>query len=253
MEKYFEINHDGQNIRCKMYSGEKTGFRKIVLYLHGFAGHKDNGAARKFAERVLHKYKGIAVVTFDLPCHGDDVKKTLILKDCMTYMNLVIQYLKETYESPELYAYATSFGGYLVLKYLKDFGNPFVRIALRNPAVNMYELLTETIMKEDDMEIIRKGKEVPVGFDRKINVSGKFLEDLAASDIRKENFIDECEDILIIHGTKDEIVPFEASSAFADDNIIEFIAVEGADHRFQNPKLMETAVKEVISFFGFSS
>ena len=249
MEKYFEINRDGLNIRCKLYAKARTGFREAVLYVHGFAGHKDNGAARKFAERVLTKYKGIAVVTFDLPCHGDDVKKKLILADCLTYMDHVIRYLEEESGAEELFAYATSFGAFLVLRYLKDYGDPFKRIALRSPAIPMYELITQTIIKGDELDMIRRGREVPVGFDRKINVGEGFLKDLAASDIRKEDYIDVCEDILILHGTKDEVAPFEASRSFADDNIIEFVPVEGADHRFQNPKHMETSIKEVTRFF----
>ena len=75
MEKYFEINKNNQNIRCKLYYDKKHTIEKVVLFGHGFAGHKDNSAAQKFADRVLTKYKGIAVLIYNLPCHGDDVKK----------------------------------------------------------------------------------------------------------------------------------------------------------------------------------
>ena len=75
MEKYFEINKSHQNIRCKLYYDKQHPIEKVVLFGHGFAGHKDNGAAQKFAKRVLSKYKGVAVLIFNLPCHGDDAKK----------------------------------------------------------------------------------------------------------------------------------------------------------------------------------
>ena len=58
-------------------------------------------------------------------------------------------------------------------------------------------------------------------------------------------------DILILHGTKDEVVPFQAGRAFAENNLIEFIPVENADHRFQNPACMEAATKAILEFFRF--
>ena len=48
----------------------------------------------------------------------------------------------------------------------------------------------------------RRGKYVQVGFDRKIEVNNQFLIDLEEGDIRKSDYIDFAEDILILHGTK---------------------------------------------------
>lgn len=46
MEKYFEVNKSGQNIHCKLYFSNGSSIEKVVLFGHGFAGHKDNGALR---------------------------------------------------------------------------------------------------------------------------------------------------------------------------------------------------------------
>lgn len=249
MEKYFEINEEGHNIRCKLYFNKGIEIKKVILFSHGFAGHKDNGACQKFADRILSKYKGIAVLIYDLPSHGNDVKKKIVLQDCMTYMNLVLEYIKTEFNTDQIYSYATSFGGYLVLNYIKEYGNPFVKIALRCPAINMVDVLTQTIMKNDDFDKLRKGKNVKVGFDRKIEVNPSFLMDLEQNDIRKYEYIEYAEEIIILHGTKDEVVSFDEVKQFADDNIIEFIPVENADHRFQNPACMEAATKAVLDFF----
>ena len=45
----------------------------------------------------------------------------------------------------------------------------------------------------------------------------------------------------ILHGTADEIVSFDVARQFAEDNVIEFVAVDGADHRFHDPKKMDAA------------
>ena len=250
MHRYFEINESGHNIRCKLYCQDPKNIRRIVLFCHGFAGHKDNAAAEKFAERLTTKYKGFALVTFNWPAHGDDVKKKLCLADCDTYLALVLSHLRRKYRTDEIYCYATSFGGYLTLKYIYEHGNPFRRIALRCPAVNMYEVLSSAIMTTEDQEKLQKGKEIPVGFDRKIMIGAAFLEELQETDIRKWEYLDYAEDILILHGTADTVVPFAASHAFAENNLIEFIAVEGADHRFRHPGSMETAIKSILEFFG---
>ena len=226
MHKYFEINAQGSNVRCKAYSNEKAAAEQAVIFCTGFAGHKDNRAAEGFAEKLLAKHKNAVVVVFNWPAHGDDVKKKLCLDDCMTYLELVIRETEARYGVRELYAYATSFGAYLLLKYISERGNPFRRIALRCPAVDMYGVLVRAIMRSDDFDRIGKGKDVQVGFDRKITVTPAFLEELKTGDLTQRDFLDYAEQMLILHGTADEVVPFESSRDFAERNIIEFIPVE---------------------------
>ena len=249
MQRYFEINAEGHNVRCKLYFGELRSIRRMVVFCHGFGGHKDNTPAEKFAERVLTKHKGIAILTFNWPCHGDDVKKKLRLADCTTYLRLVLEHVKDQMGVSELFCYATSFGAYLALKYIAENGNPFEKIVLRCPAVPMYEVLNGVIMSEGDRALLAKGKECLIGFDRKVPVDPVFLGELKENDIRTLDFLDYAEDIRILHGTKDELVPMEAVQAFADGQLIEFVPVDGADHRFKDPLKMEIAIKSILNFY----
>ena len=250
MHRYFEINENGHNIRCKIYCHNLKDIRRIVLFAHGFGGHKDNGAAEKFALRLVTKYKGSAMVTFDWPGHGEDVKKSFHLEDCMIYMRLVLEYIGQKYQTDEIYSYATSFGAYLTLKYISEHGNPFKKIVLRCPAVDVYDVMTTTIISPNDYERLKKGKEVLVGFDRKVMIGMSLLEEMKANDIRQLDFIDYAEDILIIHGTEDEIVAFDVVRDFAENNVIEFVPIEGADHRFRNERKMEIAIKTILDFYA---
>lgn len=249
--KYYEINQGGFNIRCKLYFEKGESVHYTVITGHGFGGHKDNKAVERFAEHVLKKHKDAAIIAFNWPCHGDDVKKKLTLDDCGAYLSLVIRDAREKFPEAALYGYATSFGGYLFLKYIHDHGSPFEKTALRCPAVWMYDVLTRTIMKNDEMDRLMKGKDVPVGFDRKIMVSQVFLEELRENDIRDYDYLEYAENMLILHGTKDEVVPFAVSQSFADNNLIEFIPVENADHRFQNQKQMDEAIKQIQLFYAW--
>ena len=250
MHRYFEINENGHNIRCKIYCNDMKDIRRIVLFAHGFGGHKDNGAAEKFALRLITKYKDSAMVTFDWPGHGEDVKKSFHLEDCMIYLRTVLEYVCQKYQTNEIYSYATSFGAYLTLKYINENGNPFKKIVLRCPAVNVYDVMRTTIMFPNDYERLEKGKVVPVGFDRKVMIEMSLLEEMKANDIQQLDFIDYADDILIIHGTEDEIVAFDVVRDFAENNVIEFAPVEGADHRFRNERKMDTAIKMIFDFYA---
>ena len=55
--------------------------------------------------------------------------------------------------------------------------------------------------------------------------------------------------ILILHGTKDEMIPIDLVRDFAENNVIEFVPVEGANHPFQNPNHMALAIHQIIEFF----
>lgn len=247
--KYFDVNTQGHSIRCKLYYNHPRDLQRVVVFGHGFGGHKDAKAAERFAETLLSREKNAAVLVFDWPAHGNDVKKRLVLSDCDTYIRLILDYVCSTLSPEDICVYATSFGGYLFLKYIADHGSPVRKVALRCPAVNFYDSFTARIMDPADMEKIDRGRDVAVGFDRKVNINRQFLKDIQAADITKNDYLDVSEQLLILHGTKDEIIPFAAVEKFADDNLIEFIPVERADHRFQDPALMGTAIKKIICFF----
>lgn len=248
MDKYFTINRDGCSIRCKLYSKEARSAKRTVIFCHGFGGHKDNHAAARYAEYVLSKNKGTAVVTFDWPCHGEDARRNLRLEDCMNYLEKVCEWAKESLSPEELCAYATSFGGYLLMLFIHERGMPFRKAVLRCPAIPMHEVL-DGIVTPDEKLKIEKGKEVLVGFDRKVRMDKQFLSEVVAHDVRTYDYSEYAYDILVIHGTKDEIVPMEKVKAFSEDNFLDFVPIEDADHRFRDPKKMDEAILHIESFF----
>lgn len=242
MHKRFMI-HEGQyNIPCLLYSDGGSAFDRIVICCHGFAGHKGNAAMKRFADYVLPRHKNLAVLCFDWPCHGKDTRKKLKLEDCLAYLDLVIRYADTELAAKDLYLYATSFGGYLALLYIAEHGNPFQKLALRCPAVDMYEVLVYRVMTEVDRSLIAQGKSVLIGFDRKITIHPEFLVSLQAADISQLDYTAYSEDILILHGIEDEIVPVGLVEDFAEDNFIDYITMH-ADHRFTDPAEMMDAIR----------
>lgn len=244
--KAFSIHEPPINIRCLIYSGDGET-RRVVIYCHGFAGNKETRTAGRFAEYMLPKYKDMAVLCFDLPCHGEDVRKKLSLTDCGAYLGAVIRYAKDTLHAEEIDCYASSFGAYLALKYAAENGNPFRHIALRSPAADMYGVMNSLLTDENRAQLA-KGKDALVGFERKIAVAKAFLDELKEADITEWDLSGIADSVLIMHGEKDEVVPFASVEAFADKNGIDFIPFPNADHRFSNPKLMTEAIQYVEAF-----
>ncbi|MDO4478699.1 MAG: alpha/beta hydrolase [Lachnospiraceae bacterium] len=250
MIKYLDINNPGYSIKCKVFCDNFREIEHVVLFAHGFGGHKDNKAAAHFAETMLSKTKKYAMFLFDWPCHGTDVRKKLTLEDCDTYLTMVLDYIRNVMKVEDICLYGTSFGGYLVLKYLHDHGtNPFRKIALRCPAVNIGEVMSERILTEENKALLARGKDVMAGFDRTVMIDQAFLDSLFENDIRKWDYIDYADDCLVLHGTKDEIVPFEISRAFAENNVIEFIPIEDSDHRFQDLNKLKLAHSHMLDFY----
>ncbi|HDL4078778.1 TPA: alpha/beta fold hydrolase [Mannheimia haemolytica] len=248
MEKRFEINEQGLSIRCKLfYEKELQQIENVVIVLHGFGSSKDLKSNTKFGERLSSKYKGYAALAFDFPCHGDDARKKLSVEESITYLQLVIDYAKTSLNAKNLYAYGTSFGGYLTLKYLAEKGNPLRKIALRAPAVQIYHSLMNRL-SEEERQKLAKGREILWGFDRQMKISQAFFDEL--TDITQNDYLDYAEQILILHGTEDEMVALSTSQQFADNNVIELLPIEGADHAFSNPKLMDIAIGKIVEFFA---
>lgn len=247
-QKYYEIHENGYNVRCKLYCSDSKSIRRAVIFGHGFGGHKDNKAAERFAAYAIGKHPDMAVVVFNWPCHGDDMRKHLDLAGCDGYLDAVIRDTRERLKASRLDAYATSFGGYLFLRYIALHGNPFDRTVLRCPAVDVYAVLANAIMTEEDREQIRKGRDASVGFDRKIRVERAFLDEIRNEPMTAVDFTSETDRMLILHGTADEIVPFTMVQRFADDNLIELIPIQGADHRFRDARHMDEAIKATLTF-----
>ena len=249
MEKLYDINSDGYSVRCKLFANDPRQAEQVILLAHGFGGNKENKTFARFASHVLAKYKKVALIAYDCPCHGKDARKKLILQECENYLDIVIRDSKERFHTEDLCLYATSFGAYIALNYIAEHGSPFRRIALRSPAISMYESISERMLTEEDRNKLAKGKEVQIGYDRKMKIDQHFMDSLQEADVRKKDYIDFAEDMLIVHGTKDEVVACEPVAEFADQNIIELIAVENADHRFKDLNKLDLVHNQILRFF----
>ena len=250
MKEYFTVEKDGHIISCRICRNETV--RNIILCGHGFAGSKDSGSVDHLASRVLKQCSDTAVVSFDWPCHGSDAAEQQRLDLNSAYIRAVTAYIHEAYHPENLFGFGVSFGGYQFLRYIAENGTPFLKTVFRCPAVNMHDVLTETIMTKEQLEQCESGQTVQAGFANKVPVDAEFIRQLQACDITKNDYTEYTGDMLIIHGTADEVVPFSVVRQFAQNNEIPFTAVPGSDHRFTKKEDMDLAVRQAIAFFGLA-
>ena len=83
-----------------------------------------------------------------------------------------------------------------------------------------------------------------------MKISKDFLDALQAADVMRHDYLDDADNLLILHGTADEMIDIGVSKTFAENNVVELIAVEGADHPFSQPKHMDVAIQKIIGFFA---
>ena len=78
------------------------------------------------------------------------------------------------------------------------------------------------------------------------------IASLQAADITRLDYSPLANQVLILQGTKDEVVPITEVQAFAEANQMDFIPIENADHRFVDQKKMTEAIQYIEAFFDLS-
>ena len=234
--KYYELS-EIYEIPLKHFlpEGAVTGF---ITAVHGLGGDKESSAIEALAERMTAR--GFAVTAFDLPAHGTSkADGYFCTANCCLDLTAVFEHACRLYPEAERKAiFATSFGGYVALNSM-DALPADVRLVLRAPAVDMratFERLLPVTLDE-----YKRAGFVKMGFERRFNVPYTFYSELCEKDISRTDMQRE---MLIIHGSKDDIVLPEHTARFCEANPkARLEIIEGAGHRFKGKGELERVVE----------
>lgn len=241
--KSFEIERE-YPIKCKMFCPSHAGIKKVVLGVHGFAGDKESSMLFELAKSI--EPSGGALVCFDLPAHGESPvdESKLTVENCISDVLSLAQWIGDAYPSAEKYIFATSFGGYISLLSSDKLKN--YRMILRAPAVTMPRILLES-SKITPEEFERKNV-IVCGFERKIQLPYSFYESLTRYDPFAKEYSN---DILVIHGSKDDVVPLADVESFVKNREnVKLFVIKDADHRFKKKGEIERIVHETMMFMN---
>ena len=233
--KYFieQINvyRDNKRIYGEYYIPDLDCF-SVTIFSHGLGGSYDG--SKDFAEYFAQR--GVGAFIFDF-CGGSNQSKSEGKTTEMSVLTeaddlgAVIDYLEKDRRIKNIYLAGKSQGAFVStivtdrrpdsIKALVGLYPGFVLDDLVKEEAKKYEVLPE------ETEILW------------VNVGRKYLEDIISNDIYEiMKRVDK--DVLLIHGTDDEVVPLDnairAAETFPN---CELIILEGAGHGFHGPERQE--------------
>ena len=216
-----------------------------LLCLHGFAGSKDSSVIAALRDSLDRK--GVGVITFDWPAHGesDAPDDFLSVENCLSDLDHMVEWIRRQTDVP-LSCFATSFGGYLATLYRNDHPNAFERLILRSPALKMSKVF-RGLLPDEDFAAMMRGEKIVMGYERKMSLGRDFYESLCGHDAFSPD-PPAPENILILQGDRDDVVDPADTIAYAERTGAGIRVFPGADHLYQNPGEKARIVKEAELF-----
>ena len=232
-------------IKAKMFYTDKNKInQQIFIFCHGFCSGKGSNSVKVVANKLL-QYE-IPSISFDFPGHIDSIQGTdkLTVDVCVSYINAVIDYIKNKYgENIKISFFAISFGAYILLHKLIGDSSKYENIVLRSPAFNMKEIFINCLLKEPFEQYKKQGK-AKTGHGGKIEVPYSFYEDLSKHDLY--NSYNEKRKILIIQGDLDDTAPIEDTYKFIENrDELELIEMKNMKHHMDIEEI-EIITKKMI-------
>lgn len=225
-------------------------FRKAILLVHGFAGgNYDYGELTT----DLELYRDFDVYTFTLPGHNKSIIKDVTRKDWLKAADNHIQKLiNNGYK--KIYLIGHSMGG-VIAAYLASKYPEIKKLVLASPAFKYLSF------KEDKLDVIESLKIIPKLF-KEYNpeeILSRFFKVPIPTIKEFMKLVEEQSDnvkkikvpTLIIHGSKDEVVPLE-SAEYVYDNIasssVTLVEIKSLTHDLFVNGRYEEVKKLIIDF-----
>lgn len=196
----------------------------VFLYVHGKLSRKEE--ARRLAE--IADNRGLQVVSFDLPDHGERAGKG---EECSAWRGVeelrqVHEYVVRRWTHRSLFA--VSFGAYISLIAFRDVA--FDRALFVSPLLDMNGLIAGLMrwLQVSESELKERGRvENPYGEP----LSWEYYTYAKAHPVDKWNT-----DTRILYGDCDNITSLEAVQRFVGQSASQLQVVPGAEHYFHTPE-----------------
>jgi pimeloyl-ACP methyl ester carboxylesterase len=259
----------GKTITGDLTCSDEGTITKTIIFVHGFKGFKDWGAHNLVAEFFAQQH--FRYVKFNLSHNGTNPDNPVDVTDLDTFaantityelqdVEAVIQYVRHTYSSDEIYLIGHSRGGGLAI--IEAAKNPEVKKLVTWSAIADFRSLWKPEQEEDWMrtgqifvENARTKERMPLN-STLLTDYNKHLDEY--------NIIDKAASVkipwLIIHGDEDINVDFTVAQRLAQCQpaaVIKKIEganhVYGASHPYTEPKLpplLQEVCEKTLTFLN---
>ena len=215
-----------------MFVYEKVSSERLIIHLHGFASNVKSSKVIMLTDYV-HKSGKFSLFCMDMEYHTTTTTKVL------EFLDVLLKGFKESYK--KIILSGSSHGAYIILNYIRFYGEDLVSSALL--FAPSYSTLQLTLAQEGIEKCQRwlRGEEELVINECETGISLTIHKDFAKDILEKGyeiisdgqvHFPQEPHvPILIVHGTQDEVVPVEHSRTFVKKvKVKKYIEVDD-DHR----------------------
>ena len=247
METYCEIKTDEGILRGMFHRPDLKKFPVVIMF-HGFTASR---LGPRFAfvrlARQLEKL-GIGSIRFDFLGSGEsdgDFKDMTYMKECKQAM-YIIEDIKKLDEVSEIYLLGHSMGGAIAGNMAALFPDLIKKCCLWAPAFCMPDILAH-LKQNPAMQPIDDFYDC-----KGLKLSLSFVEEMMNLDMYK-HIEDYKNDLMIIHGTKDETVPFESSKRYLvqyQREDLHFVEIENGSHNFEVYPEIKEVLNKTVKFFS---
>ncbi|KPV42966.1 alpha/beta hydrolase [Alicyclobacillus ferrooxydans] len=261
MQQAVTLNHNGLTLRGMAHvpnGTEGTPVPAVILF-HGFTGTKLE-PHRIFLKisRALEAI-GIASFRFDFAGSGesDGDFEDMTLAGEVSDAKAILEWVKDYpgVDANRVSLLGLSMGGLVASLVAGDRPDDVERLVLMAPAGTMYRLADEY------------DRQLAAGMAAtRVRVEGKDIAGDHAGNLLGKAFIDGLRGftpydrakayngpVLLIHGTKDEAVPYQVSHEYQENcygDMAQLHIIEGADHTFNSYPWEQDVIGAITSFFG---
>lgn len=236
MVKFVELEHKGNYIRGLHHVNNSD---KIVIFLHGFTGNKNESNFSFSRQAKLFDKINIDSIRLDYYGSGDSDGQfeEMDFNDLIKQGKKIIKYVKSL-GYKEIYLEGMSMGGALAIKLAST---DISKLVLISPAINMKDLtkhlFQNSVLPNGNADV--RSLELSRDFHHSIENIDLF-EDIVNLDI----------ETLIIQGTKDISVPYE-NALIVNQKIKNstLVTVEGGDHLYSTAEYMGILFSSVLEFY----
>jgi len=227
MKKVFFKNFKNQKI-CGILDEPNSENGEIVIIIHGFSSTKDSGA--KYVVAELSK-RNINSIRIDLDNRGESEPRfgKATISNYVNTVKSTIKYVKKLHYK-YIMLFGTSLGGLIAMATALRY--PAIeKLVLRAPVSDYFELLLKRFSKDELAQFKKQGFYYYTRPDgEKLKILHDFIEDSKKYSMYNKVKHIKCP-VLIIHGTKDQIVNYRTSQklvkGFED---VQLILIKNADH-----------------------
>ncbi len=244
MKEYY-INDDGIKLHAKLDKPETADKCPLVIVVHGFTGHMEERHIVEVAKAINEV--GFATLRVEMYGHGKsggDFRDHTLFK-WVTNMLTVVEHARSLDFVTDLYLCGHSQGGLLVMLIAGMCPDKIKAIIPMSPAW----MIPEYARKGDILDTKVDPVNIPDEFlqNGENRLSGNYVR--VAQTFNVEYEIERFKGpVLVIHGDKDESVPYEygvkAAKLYAD---AELVTIEGDDHCYDHHlECVTDAIKDFL-------